>query len=243
MSTTLFSSAGQSTVHGPWHLAVFDLDGTLVDTRRDLIEALDDAALPASLDPAARERAANALHLGMHAMANAALGHAAEDGGTAAHFSDRYLKAYAARIARHSRPYQGVEDTLEWLQARGVQLALCSNKPEAMSRRLLDELHLLQWFPVIVGPDSTGWAKPHPEPLHHAAFQSGVSRSRTVLIGDSSIDLRCAQAAGIDCWMFTGGYDREAALRAPLIFERFEQLREPRHWAALREPLARRRSS
>ncbi len=240
MSTTFFSNTGQATAHGPWHLAVFDLDGTLVDTRRDLIEALDDAALPAALDPVARNRAAGALHLGMHAMAKAVLGDAAADEGTAAHFSDRYLRAYAARIARHSRPYEGVEETLQWLHARGVQMAVCSNKPEAMSWRLLTELQLLQWFPVIVGPDSTGWAKPHPEPLHHAAFQSGVSRSRTVLIGDSSIDLRCAQAAGIDCWMFAGGYDSETAMRAPLVFERFEQLRDPGHWVAVRAPMARR---
>src|SRR5262249_2905690 len=126
-----------TTSQGPWHLAVFDLDGTLVDTRRDLIEALDDAAAPAVLDPAARERAARALHLGMPAMARAALGHAAEDPGTAQHFTERYLKAYGGRVARHSRPYEGVEDTLRWLHARGVQLAVCSNKPEAMSRRLL----------------------------------------------------------------------------------------------------------
>ncbi|MEJ1960788.1 MAG: HAD-IA family hydrolase [Gammaproteobacteria bacterium] len=230
-----------SPPRGPWHLAVFDLDGTLVDTRLDLLEALDDAFAPRTLEASSRERASSALHLGMRAMAKAALGEEASDAGRVDQMNERYLRAYAKRIARHSRPYPGVVETLHWLDDRGIQMAVCSNKPEAMSRLLLGELGLSRWFPVVVGPESTGWAKPHPEPLHQAAFRSGVSRSRSVLIGDSGVDMRCAQAAGVDSWIFAGGYDREAASRASYVFDSFDQLREPRLWAASRVLLSRSR--
>lgn len=215
---------------GPWHLAVFDLDGTLIDTRRDLLEGLAETIGEEIFDAASRERANAALHLGMRAMLVAALGDAGQDEKRVAYFFDRYSSAYSARIARHSKPYPEVPETLRWLRARGVKLAVCSNKSRDMSRLLLRILGLWELFPVIVGPESTGEMKPHPEPLRHAAKASSVGKGRTVLIGDSSVDMECAQRAGVDCWMFSGGYEPSAASRASLIFDRFDQLRQPAYW-------------
>ncbi len=219
-----------SPTRGPWQLAVFDLDGTLVDTQQDLLDCLAEALKGEGFDQRARLRARGALHLGMQAMIFAALGEGDRDGQKIQRLLARYLEIYAERIAHLSKPYAGVSETLDWLSQRGVSLAVCSNKTSNMSRLLLDKLGLLRWFPVIVGPDTTGWPKPHPEPLRHAAWESGVSRSRAVLIGDSVIDLRCAQATSMPCWMFLGGYDRETALKAPLRFERFSELCVPAYW-------------
>jgi phosphoglycolate phosphatase len=208
-----------------WQLAVFDLDGTLVDTQDDLLESLGDAVGPDEFDGAARKRARAALHLGMQAMAFAALGEGQKDANRMRAIESRYLDLYAARIARRSRAYPGVTMTLRWLRDRGIRLAVCSNKP---------------YFPIVVGPESTGWPKPHPEPLRHAAWESNVPRSRSVLIGDSAVDLQCASAAGMDCWIYRGGYDPVAASRAPLAFNRFEELCQPKYWPAVN---ARHRSS
>lgn len=216
-----------------WQLAVFDLDGTLVDTQEDLLDSLAEAVGPKDFDSPARARARAALHLGMQAMAFAALGEGPKDPNRMRAIEARYLAVYAARIARKSRVYPGVTATLRWLRDRGIRLAVCSNKPLAMSRILLEALDLARWFPVVVGPESTGWPKPHPEPLRHAAWESNVPRSRTALIGDSTVDLQCASAAGMDCWIYRGGYDPPAAARATLKFDRFEELCQPNYWPAV----------
>lgn len=235
MATSGATIACPSSKEGPWDLAVFDLDGTLVDTRQDLMEALEEALEPGMLDETKRERAEAALPMGMHAMLVAALDETvAEDASTVQRLSERYLSIYGARIARHSRPYPEVPETLSWLRARGVQMALCSNKPKQLSRVLLRILDLFSFFPVIVGPECTGRAKPHPEPLRHAAWLSNIARSRTVLIGDSRIDAECAEHAGMASWIFLGGYDPAARARATLVFEHFEQLRQPAYWTESR---------
>jgi phosphoglycolate phosphatase len=232
MATSSASIADALSNEGPWQLAVFDLDGTLVDTRQDLMEALADTLEPDSLDDAKRERAEAALPMGMHAMLVAALDESvAQDERVVRRIYERYLSTYGARIARHSRPYAEVPETLSWLRARGVQMALCSNKPKQLSRVLLRMLDLFTFFPVIVGPECTGKAKPHPEPLRHAAWLSNIARSRSVLIGDSRIDAECAERAGMPSWIFMGGYDPAARSRASMVFDHFNQIREPGRWA------------
>ncbi len=221
------------TASRSWQLAVFDLDGTLVDTQEDLIESLEEAVGNDRFDSSARARARAALHLGMQAMAFAALGEGEKDPKRMRTLESRYLEVYASRISRKSRVYPGVTATLGWLRDRGIRLAVCSNKPLAMSRLLLEALDLARWFPIVVGPESTGWPKPHPEPLRYAAWESNVPRSRTVLIGDSAVDMQCASAAGMACWVYRGGYDPLAAAGAPLQFDRFEQLCQPRYWPSM----------
>jgi phosphoglycolate phosphatase len=231
------------TPRGPWQLAVFDLDGTLVDTQEDLLESLGDT-LAATLggegfSALARARARGALHLGMPAMIHAALGDLQKDGNRMRVLEERYLQNYSARIALKSRVYPGVRETLNWLRERGIGLALCSNKPIGMTHRLLEALDLARWFPIVVGPESTGWPKPHPEPLWFAASESNVARARAVMIGDSVVDQQCARAAGMGCWLYRGGYDPSVAAAAPLQFARFEELCEPMYWPTV---LRRRRS-
>jgi phosphoglycolate phosphatase len=213
-----------------WQLAVFDLDGTLVNTQEDLLESLAQAIGPEAFDTPAHARAQAALHLGMQAMAFAALGDGQKDPNRLRALEARFIETYSARIASKSTVYPGVTHTLHWLADRGIRLAVCSNKPIAMSRLLLEALNLTRWFPIVVGPESTGWPKPHPEPLRYAAWESNVPRSRTVLIGDSAIDLKCAISAGMDCWLYRGGYDSLAAAQAPLNFDHFEELCQPEYW-------------
>lgn len=216
-----------------WQLAVFDLDGTLVDTQEDLIDSLEEAVGRHEFDSAARARSRAALHLGMQAMAFAAFAEGEKDPKRMRTVESRYLEVYASRIALKSKVYPGVTATLRWLRDRGIRLAVCSNKPLSMSRLLLEALDLARWFPIVVGPESTGWPKPHPEPLRYAAWESNVPRSRTVLIGDSAVDIQCASAAGMDCWVYRGGYDPIAAARAPLKFDHFEELCQSTCWPSM----------
>jgi phosphoglycolate phosphatase len=237
MATSSVNVVSTLANEGPWQLAVFDLDGTLVDTRQDLMEALADAVEPRPLEGLIRDRAEAALPLGMHAMLVATLDEpASKDSNTVRALAERYLSTYSARIARHSRPYPGVPETLSWLHARGVQIALCSNKPKALSRQLLRTMDLSGYFPVIVGPECTGKAKPHPEPLRHAAWLSNIARSRSVLIGDTGIDFECAERAGMASWIFTGGYDSGICKRATRMFGQYSELRQPAFWAENRFP-------
>ena len=95
-----------------WQLSVFDLDGTLVDTQDDLLDSLAEAIGPEEFDSAARSRARGALHLGMQAMAFAALGEGPREPKRMRAVEARYFEIYAARIARLSRVYTGVTTAL-----------------------------------------------------------------------------------------------------------------------------------
>src|SRR5690606_18293600 len=105
-----------------------------------------------------------------------------------------------------SRPYPGVEDALDALAAEGYRLAVCTNKLEALSRRLLEELGLAHRFQAIVGPDTINIAKPDPRVLAHAVERAGGRLPRAVMVGDSPTDVNTAREAGVAIIGLTFGY-------------------------------------
>src|SRR4029079_13591440 len=113
---------------------------------------------------------------------------------------------YAAHIADSSRPFPGVESTLDSLSERGCRLAVCTNKLEWLSVRLLDALGLTARFSAICGPDTFGVAKPSPEILHCTIDRSGTQTGPAVMVGDSITDIATARAAGVPIIAVDFGY-------------------------------------
>lgn len=175
-------------------LYVFDLDGTLVDSRRDiadaanlLLESCGARTLPE--DEIGRMVGDGAPRLVARAFSAAGL--APPPGAL-----ERYLAIYETRLVEHTRPYPGIDDVLSALGGRAA-LGVLTNKPLAATRRLLDELNLARHFDVdaVIGGDGPFPRKPDPAGLLHLARAANVAPADTLMIGDSVIDWRTARNA------------------------------------------------
>ncbi len=144
---------------------VFDLDGTLVDSAPDLVATLNTVFAREGLPPVAYETARNLVGGGARSLIERSL--RAEGRKLGVDEVDRLVKEfiahYAAHIADRSRPFPGLEATLEELGAVGCRFAVCTNKLEWLSVRLLDAFGLSKHFVAICGADTFGLRKPNPE--------------------------------------------------------------------------------
>jgi phosphoglycolate phosphatase len=185
---------------------VFDLDGTLIDTAPDLIDTLNFILAQEGLPAVPYATARNMIGAGAKVLIERAL--AAE--GRAANEIDRLYKAfivhYAAHIADRSRPFPKVEVTLEGLTAAGHRLAVCTNKLEWLSVRLLETLKLAQHFAAVCGQDTFGVQKPDPEVFRRTVLRAGGEPTRSLMVGDSGTDIRTARAARVPVVAVDFGY-------------------------------------
>jgi phosphoglycolate phosphatase len=195
------------TPASPTPTIVFDLDGTLVDTAPDLIAALnfilDREGLPAV--PLASAR--NMIGAGARKLIERGL----ELEGRAASVEDitrlttDFIDYYADHIADASRPFDGLERALDDLTARGYRLAVCTNKLEWLSKRLLDALQLSRRFAAICGADTFGVSKPDPAILRQTIARAGGNIA-TIMVGDAGPDIGVARRAGVPVIGVTFGY-------------------------------------
>lgn len=177
-------------------LVIFDLDGTLVDSRRDLANSVN--ALLAEHGAAPLDEAAvgamvgdGAKHLVERALLAAGL---ATDPGPAL---VRFLELYDARLIETTRPYDGVVEMLATLEARGLQRAVLTNKPQPAAYHVLDALGLTRWFDAgIVGAEAAHPNKPDPAGLIAIAREAGVPLDATLMVGDARQDIEAARNAG-----------------------------------------------
>lgn len=187
----------------PFDIVGFDLDGTLVDTSGDLTAAVNDTLARAGRPTLSVERVKTMVGGGAKHMLEQGL--AATGGCDPEAFRPLYklmLGYYAANVSIHSRPYPGAIDALDGLAARGVRLAVVTNKFEAMAQELLTALGLRDRFEVLIGGDTLekelgvkGFAKPHPAGLHAMVERCGGGRA--AFVGDSIYDIEAAKNAGL----------------------------------------------
>jgi phosphoglycolate phosphatase len=187
---------------------VFDLDGTLVDTAPDLVATLNVIFAREDLPPVAYEAARNMVGGGARSMIERGL--AAEGRKLAVAEVDRlardFIDHYAAHIADRSRPFAGLGAALDQLAAGGCRFAVCTNKLEWLSVRLLDALGLSARFVAICGSDTFGVQKPNPELLRRTIARAGGRIDAAVMVGDSISDIATARAAGTPVVAVDYGY-------------------------------------
>jgi phosphoglycolate phosphatase len=189
-------------------IVVFDLDGTLVDTAPDLVDTLNVILARDGIAPVVYEEARLLIGGGVRPMLERALaeqGRALPASEIDALFTT-FLDHYAAHIADRSRPFAGVERALDRLAQDGHLLAVCTNKLEWLSLRLLDRLGLTARFAAICGQDTFGVKKPDPETLRRTVATAGGDIARAVMVGDSATDIRLAQAARVPVVAVDFGY-------------------------------------
>jgi len=188
---------------------VFDLDGTLVDTAPDLISAVqyvlglvditdvDTDAIRGQISYGGRAMIAEALRLaGRKKVADNDLNR----------MFDEFVDYYASNIAVESAAFNGVELVLRALNEAGARLAVCTNKREDLSRKLLKELGLHPYFHAVVGRDTLPVHKPDPGHLIGTIILADGNPGRAVMIGDSESDVFTAKKAGIPVVGCTFGY-------------------------------------
>jgi phosphoglycolate phosphatase len=178
---------------------VFDLDGTLVDTAPDLINALNFVLDREGLPPVPLASARNMIGAGARKLIERGLeleGRSASVEDVTRLTSD-FIDHYAAHIADVSRPFEGVESALDDLQSIGYRFAVCTNKLEWLSRLLLDQLGLSSRFSAICGADTFGVSKPDPAILKQTIARAGGQLASTIMVGDAGPDIGVARRAGI----------------------------------------------
>lgn len=186
---------------------VFDLDGTLVDSAPDIVAAVNAMLADLGHPPLVGAVIAGFVGNGVVRLVERTLDHV---GSTARRQEalDRFRSHYDAAPANLTRPYPGVPEALEQLRFSGLPLGICTNKPEAPARALLDALSLDDFFEVVVGGDTTPHLKPDPHPLLHAFERLCVPPGEGVFVGDSEVDAETATRASIRFALHTRGYLR-----------------------------------
>lgn len=209
----------------PLQLLIFDLDGTLVDSRFDLADAVNHAMKKLGRPTISYEQLPGLLGSGLnHLLKTAAnssekaLLHTARK-----HFDDYYETHYIHK----TRPYPGVLSTLRELSKRS-QLAVYSNKLQYFTTKVIEGLDLAPFFDVIQGAAPERYPlKPHPAGIERIMKQLGISATNTMMIGDSTHDIEAGKEAGVRTCAVTYGYRPKEILKATApdnMINRFEDL-------------------
>lgn len=210
----------------PWPVVLFDLDGTLVDSAADIAEAVNRMRVELGHPRVSEATVRGWIGDGAGLLITAAL----EDAGStldAETVMPRFMTHYADCLLLAPQLYPRVAETLQALQARGVRMAVCTNKPERYVAPLLEAMGIANFFDAIVGAGTLAERKPHPLPLTHLAAHFGVSVEQCLMVGDSAADAGAAIAAHMPLVLVSYGYSRTFDLHgcgAVAVLDRFEDL-------------------
>jgi phosphoglycolate phosphatase len=198
-----------------FQLIVFDLDGTLIDSRRDLANAINALLVECGAAPLPDDRIGRMVGDGAATL----VARAFDASGIArpADALSRFLAIYDTHLLDHTRSYPGIVDALDALGAR-AELAVLTNKPIGSTRRILGGLDLARYFAdaAVIGGDGPLPRKPDPAGLQHLIARAGVTTESTLLVGDSAIDWRTARAAATRVCLVRYGFGFEGFSTADL---------------------------
>ena len=207
---------------------IFDLDGTLVDSAPDLVATLNVIFAREGLPPVAYDTARNLVGGGARSMIERSLAAQARklDAAGVDSLVKDFVEHYAAHIADRSRAFPGLDAALDELAAGGCRFAVCTNKLQWLSVRLLDALGLSNRFAAICGADTFGLQKPHPDLLRRTIARAGGEPAHAVMVGDSVSDIATARAAGVPVVAVDHGYTETpvSELGADRVISTFAEL-------------------
>jgi phosphoglycolate phosphatase len=206
-------------------LLIFDLDGTLIDSRLDLAQAVNATRRHMGKEPLTNERVYSYVGNGAPVLIRRAMGDAATEA-EVQEALEFFLEYYGAHDLDFTRLYPGVKESLDRLQAAGKRMAVLTNKPVRMSRHIVEGLGVGGHFFQVYGGNSFEFKKPNPIGVEALMKEAGTDRATTLMVGDSSVDVQTARNAGIACCGLTYGFQPETlADPAPeLVVDRMEAM-------------------
>lgn len=191
---------------------LWDLDGTLVDSGTDIVNAANAARVALGFQALPHDTVRSFVGEGAAKLIEYTLGAEAAERHAEAYAT--FLRLYAADLVTHTRPYEGIDAIVRALSRRQ---SVTTNKPGEMARRMIAHFEWEAHFHSVLGADDVPNKKPAPDMIHRALELAGVSPRDAVLVGDTTIDIGAARAAGIDViaveWGLRPGEDLSAATR------------------------------
>jgi len=206
-------------------LLIFDLDGTLIDSKLDLAQAVNATRAHLGMGRLDNELVYSYVGNGAPVLIRRALGEQAAEA-QVEEALEFFLEYYREHPLDFTRLYPGVKESLDRLSAGGKRLAVLTNKPVRISRVILNGLGVLGQFFQVYGGNSFEFKKPHPVGVEALMREAGVGRDATLMVGDSSVDVETARNAGVPCCGVTYGFQPETlADPAPdKLVDRMEEL-------------------
>jgi phosphoglycolate phosphatase len=188
-----------------FRLIVFDLDGTLVDSRRDIADSANALLQSCGAEALPEEQIGRMVGDGAATLVTRAFVAARQTPPLDA--LQRFLTIYNERLLQYTRVYPGMPDVLEALRSR-TMLAVLTNKPFGATRRILEGLDLVGYFEAdrVIGGDGPFARKPDPAGLRHLSSAAGATADETLLVGDSIIDWRTARHASTSICLARYGF-------------------------------------
>nr|WP_280922378.1 MULTISPECIES: phosphoglycolate phosphatase [unclassified Ruegeria] len=193
---------------------VFDLDGTLVDSVGDLAAAANKTLNGVGHDPVPVDVIRGFVGNGLPKLVERLMRHCDLPMDRHTELTQQTLKHYNAAVSATTMPYPGVLEALETLKQMGCVLGICTNKPEAPARHVLEALNLSRFFDVVFGGDTLPIRKPDPGHLLESFKALGTSDTR-LYVGDSEVDAETAVNAKIPFLLFTEGYRKTPVANIP----------------------------
>jgi phosphoglycolate phosphatase len=188
-----------------YRAVLFDFDGTLADSYAAITASVNFVRSRHSLPPLAKSTVKSRVGLGLlQLMADVV------PGGDPQADAVVYHKHHPSVMYEHTHLLPGVEQTLAQLHGAGMKMAVCSNKPVAITKSLLDSFGIARYFDVALGPEDSGKPKPDPAMIRCALEHLGIGREQALYVGDMPVDVETARNAGVDVWVLpTGSSNRE----------------------------------
>jgi phosphoglycolate phosphatase len=195
-------------------LVLFDLDGTLIETAPEIQDAVNDTLAALGLAPVELDTVVRWIGHGTRELLVSALASRRAQGREAVVLADdfgaiqeAYALHYRARCGTRSHPYEGMLETVEAFKAAGVRVGIVTNKEGRYTQQVLEAHGLEETFDLVIAGDTLPAKKPDPIGIEFARERFGVSRERTLFVGDSSIDVAAARNARVPVWVFPWGYN------------------------------------
>ena len=209
------------------NLLIFDLDGTLVDSKLDLVHSVNAARGLMSLAPISEELVSSYVGNGVAVLMRRALGPEASEA-EVERAIEFFLGYYRDHMLDNTRLYPGVREALDRLLAGETKMAVLTNKPVRISRMIVAGLGLEKHFFQVYGGNSFEQKKPDPIGIETLLGESGAPRGRTIMVGDSGVDIRTARNAGVTACGVSYGFQPETFIEEPpdLVVDNMIELAE-----------------